>query len=418
MKKENSIDIKTQVTWNTFGNFVLLFAQWGISVLLVRIADFSEAGVFSLAMTIANVFAYIGNYSTRNFMTSDAGEEYTLRQYVIARVVTICISFILCIAFLSICHYDIKTFAAVIIYLVYANQTSFSDVLYGCMQRKRHLEIGGKACVLKGVLCFTAFLVVYLNRGGLLFSLLAMAIAAFLVMFLYEMPYYRVIVGESACERTQMHGKEICRIISLIKRCFPLMVSMVVPTITVAIPRIVIESLLGEAKLGIYSSIYTPTVVITTLVPSIITGVIPIYAKAWGQRDKSQFVHLSTLSCICVLALGALACLAACVCGKLVMVLLFGEEIIPYFNLLYFAIAATILCALTNCGTAFLTVQRRLSHTLFSAVAALLVSGISSVLLIQKHELYGASWALSLSYMVQFAWQLIVWKVSLSKDMK
>lgn len=403
MKKENSIDIKTQVTWNTFGSFVLLFAQWGISVLLVRIADFSEAGVFSLAMTIANVFAYIGNYSTRNFMTSDAGEEYSIQQYVTTRLVTICMSFILCAIFLWGYGYGFEITWAIFFYLLYANQTAFSDVLYGGMQKMGHLEIGGIACTVKGIACFLGFMFVALAGGGLLLAMAVMALVAYLVMLFYEFPRYQAVVG---WRKTSIHT-QIPAVVRLLKQCFPLMLSTVIPTITVAVPRVLVERVLGESFLGIYSSIYTPTVIITTLVPSVITGIIPLYAKTWSSQKYARFIKLSLFTLFGVLGLGIAGCIAAFFFGKPVMILLFGPEIEPYFPLLYLAILATTVCALTSCGTALLTVQRKLNHTLFSAIAALIVVLVASNSLIEINGLYGAAYALGIAYLAQVIWQII-----------
>lgn len=411
-RKLREIDIAKQVTWNTVGSFVLMLAQWGISVILVRMAGFSEAGIFSLAMSVSNIFTYFGNYSTRNYMTSDECGEYTYRQYIYTRMITVAAGVGLCLLFLLFAGYNFQTSTAIFLYILYAGQTMISDILYGCMQRCNHLEIGGIGSTVKGVFCFLAFMIVMAISSDLLLSMAVMAFVAWGVMIFYELPVFRMLLGKIGL----ISAEELRAIPKLLRTCFPLMLSLVLPMITVAAPRIVIERILGEELLGIYSSIYTPTVAITTFVPAVITGVVPMYAAAWVKNDFTRFKKLTLVTVFSVLGIGALACLVSFFFGKPVLTFLFGKEIEPYFFLLYFAILATTANAMTHCGLVLLTVQRQIRHTLFSTIVAMLLVCVGAYPFVILYGIYGAAYILAIGYSVQVVWQLIAIYIKLRKS--
>ena len=79
------MNIKEQGALYSVSTVVLMFAQWLISVLLVRLGSFEDAGLFSLAMSIANVFGAVATYGIRKVQVSDIDQQYTQKRYLAAR---------------------------------------------------------------------------------------------------------------------------------------------------------------------------------------------------------------------------------------------------------------------------------------------------------------------------------------------
>ena len=392
-----------QVAWSTIGNFLQLFAQWCISIVLVRISGFETAGVFTLALTIANVFAFLSSYSTRHYMTSDVMHEYSRDQYIKTRFYTTILSFFLLLAFLVFYRFDRLNTLAIIAYAVYANSIMISDIFFGSYQLGDHLEYAGYSSIAKGILCFLSFFFVMILFENIIAALWVMALSSFSILLFYEIPVYHRLFGRIEYPRRA----DALVFLNLVKVCFPLMLSVFIPSLVIAIPRMIIQEKFGELLLGVFGSIFTPTVVITTLVPSIITALVPMYANLWARRDHKRF-HLRVFELIGgTIILGCFACVVAVLVGKPVMVLLFGGSIIEYYKLLYSAIIATTLCAIASCYTILLTVVRKLKISLFSALICLVCDAVLAAILIDKFGIFGAAYTLIIAYSVQIIIQSI-----------
>ena len=117
---KNPLSIKNQTIISSLGMTVQFFAQWLISVLLVRMDGYEAAGVFSLAMSISNVFAYFANYGLRNYQITDVKHSFTKRQYLLARFELICVGFIGCAVYLLCGNgYTVQEKWAILLYLLY-----------------------------------------------------------------------------------------------------------------------------------------------------------------------------------------------------------------------------------------------------------------------------------------------------------
>jgi len=370
---------------------------------LVRISGFETAGVFTLAMTIANVFAFLSSYSTRHYMTSDIMHEYSRDQYIKTRFFTTILSFLLLLAFLVFYRFDRLNTLAIVAYAVYANSIMISDIFYGCYQLGGHLEYAGYASIVKGTFCFLSFFFVMILFNNIIVALWVMVLSSFSILIFYEIPVYHRLFG-----RIEYPSKaDVWAFINLVKVCFPLMLSVFIPSLVIAIPRMIIQEKFGELLLGVFGSIFTPTVVITTLVPSVITALVPMYANLWARRDYKGFHSRVIVLIGATLFLGGIACVVAFLVGKPVMVLLFGGSIIEYYNLLYSAIIATTLCAITSCYTILLTIVRKLKISLFSALICLVFDAVLAGIFIDKFGIFGAAYTMIVAYLVQILIQSI-----------
>lgn len=80
--------VRDSYIWNMAGSFLLAFQSVIILMVLTRICDLSEAGIFTIAYANANLFFTIGKYGMRYFQASDPKERYTFKDYLMSRVVT------------------------------------------------------------------------------------------------------------------------------------------------------------------------------------------------------------------------------------------------------------------------------------------------------------------------------------------
>ena len=383
---------------------VLFFAQWLISMLLVRIGGYYDAGVFSLAMTVSNVFTYIANFGIRSYMLTNKTGIVQPHHYQSAALISISGSFLLCIGYLLIAGQYIRIEKeAIFFYLVYSNSIACSEIMFGRLQLAGHLEINGESNLVRAAVCFAAFVGSFLIFHRVALSLLFMAGAAVLVCVLFDGTRYRKIIGENffAFRPDFRSGLKI------LASCIPIMLTSVVPLLTTAIPRTTIQKELGTELLGYFATIFTPTVLITVLVPTVMQALLPSLADNWeNNRGLLKKQILKGYGFIPLLA--GVALLAALVAGKPVMALLFGEEILPYFSLLYWAILTTCVNAAVMIGNNILIAIHKNRDLLISNLLAFVLCAALSQVFVTHWGLQGAVYVLLCAYGVQVVYQLIV----------
>ena len=70
--------MKKNLLWNTIGTFLYTFAQWVLTVLVVRMDSYESAGYLAIAITASSTYLQIALYGMRNFQISAGrGEDPT-----------------------------------------------------------------------------------------------------------------------------------------------------------------------------------------------------------------------------------------------------------------------------------------------------------------------------------------------------
>lgn len=399
------MNLSKQVSINIVGNIAVMFAQWLISVLLVRMGGFVDAGIFSLAMSVANVFATIAGFGIRSYQISDAGSRFTQKQYLFAKLTVTAASFVVFWVYLVVdASYSVQNRWAIFLYLIYLNVGAFSDVLFGSLQLRNKLYLSGYSALIKTVICFLAFITSYTIWKRLLLSLGLMAAANILAVIFYDLKWY---LGERIIEKSSIRD-DIPNVLKVIKGCFPLMVSSMLPFLSTAVPRRAILFRFGETYLGYYSSLFTPTVIITTFVPAILMGVIPRMAEAWTRGERRKFGR-QLLACTGgTVGFTAVAFLCALIAGKPVIQFVFGEEILQYYNLLYIAIAVSGLAALKGVGDSALLCMRRTGMVTFCSAAETAVIIALADGFVSSMGINGAAYVMLVGYGVHLLLQTAV----------
>lgn len=394
------MDYKKQAFYNTAGNLVYMVSIWMISVLTVRLSGFETAGIFSLAMSIGNIFYFFAVYGMRSFQASDSLYQYSPRSYIRVRGLTVSVSALALVVYLAISGYSRYVSIAILLYTAYKFFEAYSDVYFGELQRVGHLEICGISMSLKGILSIAVFCIVLWSVGDLNYALLAMVFLAAVFLVAYDIRGYRKY------QKTDI-SSESGSIFGLLKSGFSMLLTTVFPIIVTAIPRLALEHYCGTAALGVYSSISTPTVLITTLVPNVLAPFMTLFGLCYHEKKYSKLLKMLWIALFCTVLLGLAACVCAYFLGDFAMGLLFGDEILPHLYLFIPLILATTVYALSMAANSVLISIRQPIWLTACSGAALITSFIISYPLVQKFGEMGAVWAFGLPFAVQLLLQVV-----------
>ena len=373
--QQSNVNLKKNVIWNSVGAIFFLACQWLITVLVVRFSDdYNNAGILSLAMSITNIFAIIALFNVRNYQVSDK-DNFSSGEYIIHRLVTCLLAFILCLLTTLVSGYNIFISVCILGFMILKLTENFADVFHGIAQKSWRMDIAGKSFISRGALIVISFTVGFLLTDNLAVAILAMAITNLLSLVLYD---YRAV---KKLERLDLKTSAR-RILALSLICLPMVgYGLCIHSIT-PIAKCLLEAFHGTETLGYYSSITTVSSLIQSFSVIIFTPLIGLFAEHYEKNERRQIAKIIIKLFAMILGITVIAMLFVWLIGDFAMVLVFGESISPYVYLLYPTIIASALTALVWLLGMVLVVMRSMKALLLGAVAGLVISVILSLVLI------------------------------------
>lgn len=402
------MDIRKQALINTTGNVVYLFALWLLTVITTHVLDYEAVGELTLAMAVGNVVLTVQMYGVRSYQSSDVTFQHSPDEYLRLRIVTIAcgwlFGFFACIT-LGLSQ---RTVFSVIYFTLIKTSESFSDVLFGNIQRAGHLEIAGYSMAARGLILTLLFLIGSTCFRNLNTALAISAVGVLALSLLMDYPLHRIIVKK----RTIADHKQI---IVILKDCFPLFVSSMLPALITALPRIFLERHHGAEMLGFFGNVSTPSLLLTTVIPTILIAFLPRYGELIqkGNYREAEKTWLSTVCGTCVITL--ICIIGVKLLGKPVLSFVYTDQILPYVHHLYGVLIAMMLYAITMCCNTFLVPMRKNWGLMMTALSALAVCVLFSAPMVKEKGIAGAVAALMLSYGTQAAFQ-IAWIIYICRE--
>ncbi len=362
---ENS-NLKKNMLWNAAGNVIYLACQWVVTILVTNLGDFTDAGILSLAMSISATFHTIGMFGIRNFQVSDVENKYSDTTYVNFRVITGTAAMAGCMIFSVICRHSGTTLLAIFLYMLFHLSECLSDVLHGIAQKNDRLDIAGKAYALKGVSTLSAFFIAYKLTLNINIGLLAFTSAAWILTIVYDVVSVKGLSDFGFCQK-------IGNSMKLAKETWPLCVYLFFVGAISTVPKLILESILGEEILGIYSSIFSPALIIAAAAGYLFYPFVPAFAEHYKKKDSKAFIFLFAKITFAIVGFFVVTVILAVFLGDFALGIIFGEKIADHTYLLLPIIIAIFANALMSFLCTLSVVLRDFISLIISCIAGLLL---------------------------------------------
>lgn len=343
-----------------------LGCQWLTTVLVVRLSpDYGNPGAFAFAMAGGIVFASIGLYKIRTFQVSDLSGEYTNREYVGFRLVTIVLGALVLAVYLPLAAPgNAALLSASAAYLIFKGDEVFSDVLYGIYQRNARMDYIGRSQLLRGVLSLAGFSAPLALTGSLVAGILGMAACCMAVTVLYDIPHAKLFGPvRPSLAKAQMAG--------LFKACLLAMLASLCANSIVSLVRQYFGIAYGSEALGIYASVATPAVLIQVAATYLYSPLIGSLAETHLNEGEAAFRKRFLVIFAAIAAVVGMFIALLSTVGDYCLQLVFGPSIAPYTYLFPYVLIATGCMGLLLYVNDVLIVLRKMRVTLLCNVVAL-----------------------------------------------
>ena len=165
MRDVPPLSTKQNMLWNSFGSITYLACQWLITIwLFASQADTKLQALFSLAMSVYNIFAPFAIYRMYTYQVSDVKRENTVGEYFAFRIITSSAALVCCLVYAALTCPG-SALLAIALYAIFKIVGLLIDVLHGLDQVNKRMDYIGKSLVIQGVLTLAAFLLRVRRHG-------------------------------------------------------------------------------------------------------------------------------------------------------------------------------------------------------------------------------------------------------------
>ncbi|MEG1301008.1 MAG: oligosaccharide flippase family protein [Erysipelotrichaceae bacterium] len=387
----SSNNLGKNVFYNTFGTFFYFFCQWLITVLVVRLSGYKDAGVLSLVISTTNIFYCIGLFGVRNYQISDVSKKHDDSEYFFSRIITVLLSIIIFSISLGFLGFDTVTLTCSIAYMIFKCGEAFSDLYFGIFQRYNTYKQIAISYSLKGILTVTTFAGTLFLTKSLLLAIIVNVIVYLGVLIFYDIP--------STNKVTSIKFKKY-KIKKILTNCFPLMLyGLMVPYLNF-ITRYAVEKSYGTEILGYYSSITMVFVIMSTLMGSVFVSIIPKISSYYFNNDFTSIKKLIKNLIIIIFIIAISACLGGFLLGDFAFSLVFGKDILSYMYLLIPTIVSSICLTYASLFSSILISINQNKKVLYGNLISVILCTFTVFLFINKFELLGSLYSLTISLIV------------------
>lgn len=407
LEKTNNVTRSTYF-WNAVSAMMLAMQSPVILAVANRTNGTEDAGIYSIAIAVANLMLFLGQYGLRKYQSSDIREDFSFGEYHALRLVTCGVMVIVCLFYcifgLKYRNYSSEKFLIIFIVCLIKTVQAYADLLHGHLQQKGRLDVATKASTFRYLVELLIYIVVLVVAHDLLLAVSICLVVTTVVMFLtsYNAASHYTDSMKPSISREQFK--------LLMIEGFPLFVSMFLNMYIGNAPKYAIDAYLTDDIQAVYNMIFMPTYVVQMVTQFIFNPVLTVYAELWldhSRKKFERFMRMINKMILIVFALSVLAVAVAATIGIPVLSVVFGSDLSAYRKELCVIMIAGGMLAYSIYFSTLIAVIRAQRPLIICyglvAIAAKLMSGI----FVKRFAIMGAA-VLNAALMTLLALSLLI----------
>lgn len=386
-----ALSLRANFSWTLVGNIVYAVTQWGVLVLLARLASPEAVGQYALGLAISAPVMLFASLKLRALQATDARHEYAFGHYFALRLVTT-LAALAVIGTLAVTgNYRAELIAVIVLIGLTRAFDNLSDIIYGLLQQHERMDRIAISRILQGGLQLSVFTVCLLVTQSVVWSAAGMAVASAFMTFAYDVRSVVLLGGGWAALTPIWDWRRLGRL-ALLGVTPGLAITL--GSLTVNIPRYVVGRQFDERELGIFAAVGAVALVGGTVVTALGQSASPRLAKHYAAGAWQAFDSLLLRLVGMGAALGAAGVAVTLVAGRQVLTILYRPEYAEQADVLvWMMIAYGLQFAYVFLGTAINAMRRFAVQLPIQAMSCLLLA-VGSMALIGSYGLVGVAWVL------------------------
>lgn len=387
--------------WNMLGSAIFATVSMLLSFFVIRVLGAEKGGIFSIAITISQMMAFIAYYETRTYQVTDVKNMFRFGEYKATKLLLCVIMMIVCVIYMWMRErsFNEKTWV-VLLMCAYRMIDGYADLYEGTFQNDGRLDLAGKSQTFRTILSAGVFIVSMLVTKQLIFSLILAIVAAVLGLYLFDiaiMKYFRKIHTEASRKG----------VLGILKSCFPLFVGSFLWTYILSAGRIAIDSNLPNNYQSYYQILFMPISVINLCATFIMKPMLPKLAETYSKKEYGDFRKQIRNIALVIIGFTVICMLGAYLLGIPVLSWLSNCELKPYRKLLVFLMLAGGVNSLAYMMYYVLTVMRCTKGIFVGYTSTACLVAVISDLFVKRIGIEGAA----LGFFVSVFYLLVIFGI-------
>lgn len=384
MKELNNI--KKNIVWNTIGVLTISSTSLLYTLILTHFCNLKDVGIFSFAFSFACMMITLASFGGRTIHITDSNNNNSNISYIITKYITVLITFLIVLIYITIKSYSIAKTTLIIILCLFKFFEEISDVYYGVLQKENYLYKVGIFQTVKSIINIILFTLIIVFSKNIILSSSSILIVNILFALIIE----RHAAKTANNWKFEIKTKEIKNILyqNFYVCFFTFLTSYIISS-----PKYAIDKYLIDDMQAIFNIILMPATFIYLLAGFILSPFMVEISKEIEKKeyDKSKKRVIKIISII--LLLGIISLIGCYYCGIPILNIIYGIDLTAYKFGFLIIILGSIMYSISVAISTILIAYRELKiQTIISLVLSILSYLICNIL-VKKLSITGGCYA-------------------------
>lgn len=391
LTKEKNVERATYI-WNMAGSLLNAFQSVIFLMIITRVLGIGEAGIFTIAYADANLFLNLGKYGMRYFQVSDYQNQFSFRQYVKSRYLTVLLmisaSWIYVFTAAYINSYSFHKISIILWMCVWKAADALEDVFHGDLQKCGRLDIAGKMLCTR-VVSMTAVwaLLLMLTKNQMIATVIAAGFTFFItIRMIYLVRSFYSMPLKIAWNDLKVDAK----MLELLRIVFPLFLSMFLSFYIGNAPRYAIDRQLSDELQACYGFIAMPVFVIGLLSSFIFNPIITRMSVLWNENKNREFGLRAFRQMVIVLIITGVCMAGAYILGIPVLSWIYHTDLSDFKVQLMLMLVGGGFLGLSGLLQMLITIQRGQRQLVIIYIFVTVIAIIFSNGVVREYGMNGA----------------------------
>lgn len=377
-------DDKYKYIWFTMGTACFALATLVMTIVISRLLGETQAGMFSVGLSIAQWLVTIAYFEIRTFQVTDVRNEYSFKYYLTLRILMCIITFLASIVYVVFNNYDIQKVIIILLVCLYKISDSIADTFEGEFQKEDRIDISGKSEFYRVFFSILVLVIAVAVSKNLILSLIIMNVVAYGMIVLLD------ISIAVKCVSVRMTG-DMKRLWELVKMCIPLAVSTFLSTYIINSSKLSVDRVLGDEAQLYYTAVFMPNMVINLFSGIIFKPMQTAMAVNYYEKKYKNFWHIISKMILIITGFTFVCEVGAYILGIPVLSWLYGVNLKEYKLTLLLLLLCGGINAINIIFYYVLAIMRKQKYMTILYIIVCLVSFLIMDTMTGKMGLMGAS---------------------------
>lgn len=400
--------LKKNFIWNTIGALFNSFTSLFFMIIITRINGVDSAGIFTFAFSTACLFQAIGTYAGRVYQVTENNKKITDNDYIYNRFATCLIMLLVGFVFSFIKGYSGYKISIIMILVLFKAIESFSDSIYGIIQKSNMLYKVGFSLFIKGIFGLLAFLVVDFFTKDIILSSFALIIVNLFIIFIYD--YFNIKKCKFMFAKPNLNGIKLIFTFGFYTFFFNFLNQYLINA-----SKYSIDSYLSSKYQTIFAIIIMPATIIALAAQFLVAPFLIQLKDKLKKGDYNKFNKQVKKIVLYLSGIGLVAIFIAFILGIPFLELIYGIELEQYLIHLLIIILGAVFYGLSYILSSALTTLRSTFSQAIVYIITSIFAFIISEILVKNIGLLGATISYGLSMLLLLLLYFIIYTIKMRK---